>query len=218
MKHDFFWTTSATFTATFLEWGICHFMATGALSFNRNMSDSLYKHIFWALFLCHIREPHFYVMHRTMHPWRNPYLPDVGKFLYRNVHALHHRSYNTTALSGTSMHPVESTLYYTAGLMAIPFGCHPIIPVAIMFDAGIGAWLGHGGFVFPGTGDMYHTIHHLVFDANYGTPTWPFDYAFGTFAATPEDVKGLWQRNQAVGKENSGTNVHNASTHNKKVL
>lgn len=177
-----------------LEWGICHFMATGVLSFNYNMADAPLKHAFWALMLCHIREPHFYLIHRFMHPWRNPYLPDVGKFLYRHVHSLHHKSYNTTALSGTSMHPIESTMYYACSFLALPFGCHPIIPVAMILDAGIGAWLGHGGFIFPGTGDMYHTIHHLVFDANYGTPNIPLDWMFGTFAATQDDVKGIWQK------------------------
>ena len=52
---------------------------------------------------------------------------DVGKFLYRNVHALHHKSYNPTAFSGTNMHPVESTLYYTAALIPCLWGGHPIL-------------------------------------------------------------------------------------------
>lgn len=201
-----------------LEWGICHLMATGVLSFNYNMADSPIKHAFWAVMLTHIREPHFYMIHRMMHPWRNPYIPDVGKFLYRHVHSLHHKSYNTTALSGTSMHPIESTMYYACSFLALPFGCHPIIPVAMIIDAGIGAWLGHGGFIFPGTGDMYHTIHHLVFDANYGTPNIPIDWMLGTFAATQDDVKGIWAKvNTKVGMENSGTQVHESSTSQKKV-
>jgi sterol desaturase/sphingolipid hydroxylase (fatty acid hydroxylase superfamily) len=33
------------------------------------------------------------------------------------VHSLHHKSYNPTAFSGTNMHPVESTLYYSAALI-----------------------------------------------------------------------------------------------------
>ena len=37
-------------------------------------------------------------------------VPDVGKFLYRKVHSLHHKSYNPTAFSGTSMHVVEATV------------------------------------------------------------------------------------------------------------
>lgn len=83
------------------------------------------------------------------------------------------------------MHPVESTLYYTPGLLAAYiFACHPVLALGMQLDCGIGAWLGHSGFVFPGTGDVYHTIHHMVFDCNYGTPNVPLDLWFGTFAAT----------------------------------
>jgi hypothetical protein len=50
-------------------------------------------------------------VHRCMHPWFDKndkrWVPDVGRFLYRHVHSLHHKSYNPTAFSGTSMHPVE---------------------------------------------------------------------------------------------------------------
>lgn len=218
LKHDGFWTTSATFTATFVEWGLCYLYANGILSFDYNLGDSPLKSLFWALFLTHVREPHFYTIHRLMHPWRNPYLPDIGKFLYRHVHSLHHKSYNTTSMSGTSMHPVESTLYYMACVMAIPFGCHPAIPLGIMIDCGIAAWLGHSGFVFPATGDVYHQIHHLTFDCNYGTPNIPVDAFFGTFSATQEDVKYIWQKSsQKVGKAGNETAVHQSSSSSKKV-
>ena len=63
-------------------------------------------------------QPHFHILHRLMHPWRVSFLPDFGRFLYRQVHALHH-SFNPTAFSGTNMHPVESTLYYTAGFVPV---------------------------------------------------------------------------------------------------
>lgn len=192
MRHDAFWTTSATFTGTAIECLICHLMAVGTFSYDMNLAVSPWKSAFWAVMLTHCREPHFWLVHRMMHPWRNPYLPDIGKFLYRHVHSLHHRSYNTTAFSGTSMHPVESTVYYSAAFICIPFGCHPVIPAAIVIDAGIAAWLGHTGFVFPGTGDWYHNVHHMFFDANYGTPNVPIDWFLGTFSATGYDIKKIW--------------------------
>lgn len=37
---------------------------------------------------------HFFLIHRMMHPWKTTAIPDVGKFLYRHVHSLHHKSYN----------------------------------------------------------------------------------------------------------------------------
>ena len=42
------------------------------------------------------------------------------------VHSLHHKSYNPTAFSGTNMHPVEATLYYTAALIPVSLGLHPV--------------------------------------------------------------------------------------------
>ena len=42
-----------------------------------------------------------YFLFRGMHPWRTEVIPDFGKFAYRHVHALHHKSYNPTAFSGT---------------------------------------------------------------------------------------------------------------------
>ena len=73
-----------------------------------------------------------------------------GRFLYKHIHKLHHKSYNTTAFSGTSFHPIENTIFLSAGFLAVPFGVHPVVFVALMVDCGFAAWLGHGGFVFPG--------------------------------------------------------------------
>ena len=73
-------------------------------------------------------------------------VPDVGKFVYRHVHSLHHKSYNPTAFSGTSMHPVEATLYYTAACMPALLGFHPVLALGCMADCAFGAWLGHDGF------------------------------------------------------------------------
>lgn len=136
--------------------------------------------------------------------------------MYRHVHSLHHRSYNTTAFSGTSMHPVESTMYYAACMTPWLFACHPVIVLATLIDCGIGAWLGHGGFVFPGTGDIYHCIHHVVFDCNYGTANVPIDWFFGTFAATYDDVKLVWShQKQKCGKEANETKTHASGSKSK---
>lgn len=107
------------------------------------------------------------------------------------------------------MHPVEATIYYSACFLALPFGCHPAVFLGIILDAGIAAWLGHGGYVFPGTGDLYHHIHHTTFDANYGTPNVPIDWLVGTFAATEYDVSNIWKNNgQKVGRVGNATKLH----------
>ena len=66
----------------------------------RDLSSSPLLTLLLALTITHVRIPHFYVMHRLMHPWKTTRVPDVGKFLYRQIHSLHHKSYNPTAFSG----------------------------------------------------------------------------------------------------------------------
>merc|ERR1712156_665669 len=146
--------------------------------------------------------------YKPLPPWRLNWLPgpDPGRFLYKHIHKLHHKSYNTTAFSGTSFHPIENTIFLSAGFLAVPFRVHPVIFVALMVDCGFAAWLGHGGFVFPGTGDYYHNIHHTHFDCNYGTQNIGLDWLFGTFAARESDVKGLW-KGKSIGLEDNDTPV-----------
>ena len=156
LKHDACWTTVSSICAALLEIGLCHGWATGALPMERSLATSPWWNAVAVLTITHWRIPHFYVIHRGMHPWKCTGFPDVGKFLYRHVHSLHHKSYNPTAFSGTSMHPVESTLYYSACLMAVPFGAHPAIVLGCIVDCGVGAWLGHDGFQWPGSGDYFH--------------------------------------------------------------
>jgi hypothetical protein len=44
------------------------------------------------------------------------------------------------------MHPIESSMYYSAALIPVVFGLHPIIAVACIMDLATGAWFGHDGF------------------------------------------------------------------------
>merc|ERR550514_1665575 len=64
LLHDMFWTISSSFWASVLECLALHWWATGILS-------------------------HCKLIYRAMHPWRTKIIPDIGKTLYLNVHALH---------------------------------------------------------------------------------------------------------------------------------
>jgi sterol desaturase/sphingolipid hydroxylase (fatty acid hydroxylase superfamily) len=184
-------------------------------------STNLISNVIMALTITHWRIPHFWLVHRFMHPWRTEYFPDVGKFLYRHVHAIHHKSYNTTAFSGTNMHPVESTVYYSAALLVLPLGAlfgplHPCIALGYLVDLAMGAWIGHDGFEFPGGGDFYHSLHHQYFDCNYGTSQVPIDYMLGLFAASKEDVGKIW-RKKPSGRDANDTFVQPDSSSFDKV-
>ena len=56
------------------------------------------------------------------------------------------------------------------------------IPLACIIDCAVGAWLGHDGFQWPGSGDYFHQLHHMHFDCNYGAMHVPIDKWLGTFA------------------------------------
>ena len=58
-------------------------------------------------------------------------------------------------------------------------------------DCAVGAWLGHDGFLWPGSGDPFHQLHHAHPHCNFGAPHLPCDKWLGTFAATSEDAEAL---------------------------
>merc|ERR1711874_677148 len=204
-RHDAFWTTMGTVCASLLEISYLY-LSSNQFHWINLRTQLQTTDLIWIFFGTHIREPHDYFRHRLFHPWRISWLPDYGRILYKYIHKLHHKSYNTTAFSGTSMHPIENTIFLSAGFLAVPFGVHPVIFVALMVDCGFAAWLGHGGFGFPGTGDYCHNIPHPHFDCNYGTQNIGLDWLFGTFAARESDVKGLW-KGKSIGLEDNDTPV-----------
>jgi len=138
-------------------------------------------------FVTYFRELHFYWCHRGMHPWwnRNNGLAqgDIGAFLYRHVHSLHHKSYNPGPWSGLSMHPVEHLMYYSCTWIPLFFlTAHPIHFLYNKFHADIAPIGGHDGFDEPSANGDFHYLHHAKFECNYGVP-FPidFDRMFGTW-------------------------------------
>jgi sterol desaturase/sphingolipid hydroxylase (fatty acid hydroxylase superfamily) len=122
------------------------------------------------------REVHFYFVHRGMHPWwdRKNGLADgdVGAFLYRHVHSLHHKSYNPGPWSGLSMHPVEHLMYYSCTITPCLLQAHPIHFLYCKFHADIAPIGGHDGYDSPSANGDFHWLHHAKFECNYGVP-WP---------------------------------------------
>ena len=130
-KHDSFWTTTASVFAGLIEVVLCYLWSNNYIKCDRNIMDAPIKNIILGITVTHWRIPHFWLIHRMMHPWKTTNIPDFGKILYKHVHSLHHKSYNPTSFSGTSMHPIESTLYYSAALLCLPFAPHPSIALTV---------------------------------------------------------------------------------------
>ncbi|WP_170561328.1 sterol desaturase family protein [Ruegeria atlantica] len=72
---------------------------------------------------------HFYVVHLFLHQ----------PFIYRHVHAVHHRNVNTGPWSGMSMHPVESFGYLSAILVVLILPSHPVHMIFLGYWLMLGA-------------------------------------------------------------------------------
>jgi len=122
---------------------------------------------------------HFYWVHRLLH------VP----FLYKRVHALHHRNVNIGPWSGLSMHPVEHLLYLSSLLIHCVIPSHPIHLYFHVIYLAPGAAMTHTGYEDLlikdkrklALGTFYHQLHHRYYECNYGNQEMPWDRWFGTF-------------------------------------
>jgi len=152
IKHDIAWSLCSTLLSSAWEIAVLHAWARGYIALSLPATWWLdWATWAWLLTTIYWRLAHFYWMHRAMHKWNTKRIPDVGAWLYRHVHSLHHKSKNPTSWSGISMHPVESALYYTAALIPVCFGACPLTFWFCKMDLTVGALIGHDGFGFPAT-------------------------------------------------------------------
>ena len=110
--------------------------------------------LFWTDF-------HFYATHRLMH---------VSKFLYRNVHYIHHQSHNVNVWSSLSFHPVEAMIFFSAYLIVLIVPMPTFLWWAFKFGMVIGPLHAHIGYDLGAIvkGPAHHYLHHAFKDGNYG--------------------------------------------------
>ena len=188
-KHDKKWTLRGIFISSIYEIFIIYYFSKN-INLLQNDIDFFkywYKSLFWFIFITYFRPFHFYFVHRMMHKWgwNVPFINiDIGKdILYKYVHSLHHKSYNTGPWSGLSMHPIEHIIYYTCTLFPIIFGIfiqHPFHVLYNKWHCNLSPLPSHDGFESPAGGDYFHYLHHAHFECNYGSSSIPMDYWFGT--------------------------------------
>ena len=157
-------------------------------NFYLDIFDNHFLFFFWVLMIPFWRDTHFFIIHRMMHPYNTKYFPDIGRWLYKNAHYLHHLSHNITPWSGIAMHPIESFFYESAIIVPCFFKHHPIFMNIIKIDLTLSAVLGHDGHDFPGAGNFYHYLHHTKINVNFGTPNSPFDYFFGSLDRGEDEI------------------------------
>ena len=122
---------------------------------------------------------YFYWIHRFLH------IP----FLYKHVHALHHRNVNVGPWSGLSMHPVEHVIYLGTVLIHWVVAAHPVHILFHLQYYTLSAATTHCGFEGLvvkdqnrlNLGTFHHQMHHRYFECNYGSLEIPWDKLFGSF-------------------------------------
>jgi plant 4alpha-monomethylsterol monooxygenase len=124
----------------------------------------------------------YYWSHRALHT----------RWLYKKIHAWHHRIVTPWAITGNYMHPLELSVTATVAMIGpLLVGAH-VVTVWLWF-----VWRqweaaeGHSGYDFPWSpshfipgndGARHHDMHHAKVKGNYAGFTPIFDRLFGTFA------------------------------------
>ena len=110
---------------------------------------------------------YFYWIYRFLH------IP----FLYKQVHALHHRNINVGPWSGMAMHPVEHLIFLWSVLIHFVVAAHPLHILYHLQYYALTAATAHTGFERMlvkdknrlKLGTFHHQMHHRYFECNYGS-------------------------------------------------
>jgi sterol desaturase/sphingolipid hydroxylase (fatty acid hydroxylase superfamily) len=184
-----FWCLVSTVISSLQEIYYLHLLATNQWGWDRDIYST--ATIIGILTMPYLRIVHFFAIHRFMHNWNvKIFGVDPGKIIYTYVHQLHHLSYNPTALSGISMSPIESFLYFSvAFLPGYLWSAHPLIFLLYKIDCNLAAIWGHDGHGDPGAASYPHYLHHKLYNVNYGENYVPLDWAFGSFFSGERELK-----------------------------
>jgi sterol desaturase/sphingolipid hydroxylase (fatty acid hydroxylase superfamily) len=178
---DQFWTLTGSLWASAYEIGAIYLWKTGGAEYSKSVLEIRFVALF--LLAAFWSDLHFYFAHRVLHPWGVGGSLDPGKFLYKHVHSLHHKSYNPGPWSGLAMHPIEHIVYFSRILWPLHFALtvHPVLVLYTNVRAMLGPAPGHHGHK-ENYGSQMHYLHHAHFDCNYGTRG-PLDVLMGTYRA-----------------------------------
>lgn len=147
--------------------------------------------IAFVLGLLALNDVWFYGVHRLLHT----------RWLYRHIHAIHHRSVDVNPFSSYAFHPLEAFLlsawiFPLALLVPMPapaLAVAQVLGLANNLVSHLGyelyprAWVRWPMFRWT-TSATYHSLHHQRFHGNYGLLTRVWDRAFGTELPGYEDT------------------------------
>jgi len=124
---------------------------------------SVYDFLKWAVMIYLVEDITFYVTHRICHE---------NKWLYQNVHKIHHEWQTPCAMIATYAHPLEHMFVniLPATLGVYLFSEHCLFDFIWFFMACTNTLITHSGYHFPGCIVLpeRHDFHHERFTENYG--------------------------------------------------
>mmetsp|Transcript_5584 Transcript_5584/g.7321 ORF Transcript_5584/g.7321 Transcript_5584/m.7321 type:complete len:204 (+) Transcript_5584:443-1054(+) len=138
----------------------------------------VYPGLFYVVWLVLWSDFHFYWTHRLLHE---------NEWLYKNVHKIHHESYNPDTIAGLSFHPIESLIYFSSMLSFLLYPVPLWVYHLHRFMLVISPANGHTSHVLKGAdyvpgGDrpwyyiadpVDHWIHHTKFNYNFSSRILP---------------------------------------------
>lgn len=108
------------------------------------------------------------------------------RWMYRNIHKIHHRYIHPTPFSAFALHPIEFLVFQSAGIIqAAIFPMHIVGYLATVIYIAFHNQADHSGIDFEGDlpwmpTTKYHDDHHLYFHLNFGLHLVTWDWLGGT--------------------------------------
>lgn len=205
-SHNVYYTVLGAIQWTAWEAIMVHLYATGRIGYLTD--EEAFGTVKGALnfyFTCMLvpifRDIHFFFVHRFTH----------NRFVYKYIHALHHRNTDIEPFSGLCMSPMEHLYYFSSIAPSVYWHASPFCFLWNGIHLILAPGASHSGWEDQWQSDQFHYAHHRFFECNYGTRTFPLDKLFGCFRETlaPQTKAYRGQAMECVSSETKKSDDNN---------
>lgn len=182
LHHDLRYTIATVVLGTLLGFGTTQLILAGVIPLATTWPGATEMVLEIVLYVV-LFDAYFYALHRLLHT----------RFLFRRIHAVHHRSRAPGVLTALAFHPLEGLLiiaFMPVAMWLIPVHLASLAVIIAFLSGSI--LLAHCGLdLFPSwwarvpllnwyVTPPVHDVHHRRRDCNYSATLSIFDWAFGT--------------------------------------